>query len=262
MFAKFLSRFRISWYKLVEQSTQTETVELNNEQRANSDLEFWMGTEPDGAPRRVYRAIMQDLEEHRMVPGQRLIETDLAVRFGVGRNAVREAMQRLAVRGVVDLSRHRSASIRQFDTAETLEVLDVAAVMTGLATRAAALNYNPLQHAKMMSLAIKGFPKIGNVPEPGVFSRARRQFYRALLIIGGNRELQRLFPAIGMHIIYSQFQSPRMQDLRIEDYRAIHDAVIAGDGKAAERAGKDHVQHVRDVILSVTAMHASWNRQG
>jgi DNA-binding GntR family transcriptional regulator len=225
---------------------------LNYQQHAKSDLEFWMGNEPDGAPRRVYRAIMQDLEEHRMVPGQRLVETDLAIRFGVGRNAVREAMQRLAARGVVDLSRHRSASIRQLDIVETLEVLDVAAVMTGLATRAAALKYDPLLHAKLLSFAIKGFPKIGSVPEPGVFSRARRQFYRVLLIIGGNRELQRLFPAIGMHIIYSQFQAPRMQDLRIEDYRAIHDAIIARDGKAAERAGRDHVQHVREVILSVT----------
>jgi len=186
-----------------------------------------------------------------MVPGQRLVETDLAARFGVGRNAVREAMQRLAVRGVVDLSRHRSASIRQLDIVETLEVLDVAAVMTGLATRAAALKYDPSKHDKMMCSAIQGFPKIGSVPEPGVFSRARRKFYRALLIIGNNRELQRLYPAIGMHIIYSQYQSPRLQDLRIEDYRAIYESVTAGDADAAERAGRDHVRRVREVILGL-----------
>src|SRR3546814_3335354 len=55
-----------------------------------------------GATQRVYLGILQDLEKHRMVPGQRLVETELALHFGVGRNAVREAMQRLAVRGVVD----------------------------------------------------------------------------------------------------------------------------------------------------------------
>jgi DNA-binding GntR family transcriptional regulator len=225
-----------------------------HEQRpqVGSSFEPPLGGEADAAPRRVYRAIMRDLEEHRMVPGQRLIETDLAARFGVGRNAVREAMQRLAGRGVVDLSRHRSASIRIFDIVETLEVLDVAAVMTGLATRTAALKYDPAQHAEVLASAIKGFPRVASVLEPGVFSRARRQFYRALLIIGCNRELQRLFPAIGMHIIYSQFQSPRMQDLRIADYRSIHDLVIAGNAPAAERAGWDHVERVRDIILSLT----------
>jgi DNA-binding GntR family transcriptional regulator len=225
------------------------------QQHVSSDLEFWLGAKPDGAPHRVYRAIMQDLEEHRMVAGQRLIETDLAVRFGVGRNAVREALQRLAARGIVDLSRHRSASIRQLDIFETLEVLDVAELMTGLAARAAALKYESSQHAKMLTSAIQGFPKIGSIPEPGIFSMARRQFYRALLVIGGNRELQRLFPAIGMHIIYSQFQSPRMQNLRVEDYRAIYDAVIASDPTAAELKGKQHVQRVRQVILSLTKGH-------
>ncbi len=186
-----------------------------------------------------------------MVPGQRLVETELAARFGVGRNAVREAMQRLAVRGVVDLSRYRSASIRQLDSVETLEVLDVAAAMTGLATRTAALKYDPSRHGKIMSSAIQGFPKIGSVLESGMFSRARRQFYRALLIIGSNRELQRVYPAIGMHIIYSQYQSPRMQDLRIKDYMAIYEAVTARDADAAERAGRDHVQRVREVILGL-----------
>jgi hypothetical protein len=43
---------------------------------------------PRGATQSVYRGIMQDLEGHRIVPGQRLVETELASRFGVGRNAV------------------------------------------------------------------------------------------------------------------------------------------------------------------------------
>jgi DNA-binding GntR family transcriptional regulator len=213
-------------------------------------------TEPlfelDGAPHRVYRAIMEDLEEHRMVPGQRLIETELAVRFAVGRNAVREAMQRLAARGVVDLSRHRSASIRKFDSSETLEVLNVASVMVGFTARTAASKFETSQHAKLLTEAMQTFPGIRSNPERGVFSRARRQFYRALLLIGGNRELQRLFPAIGMHIIYSQFQSPQLQELRIADYRAIGNAVMARDADAADRKGREHVDRVRHIILSLS----------
>ena len=69
---------------------------------------------------------MKDLEEGRMVPGQMLAETNIAVRFGVGRNAVREAMQQLGARGVIDLSRHRSPTIRLLDKAETSEILAVA----------------------------------------------------------------------------------------------------------------------------------------
>ena len=80
-----------------------------------------MEVHPAGSVQRVYRGLLADLDHGRMVPGQRLVETDLAERFGVGRNAVREAMQRLAARGVVDLSRHRSPAIRRLDGEETME---------------------------------------------------------------------------------------------------------------------------------------------
>ncbi len=90
--------------------------------------------------------------------------------------------------------------------------------------------------------------EIGPNSEPGHFSRARRQFYRAILSIGGNRELQRLFPALGMHIIYSHFQSPMLQEVRMVDYRDIHDAIVAHDADAAERAARSHVEHVRSLI--------------
>nr|WP_281061280.1 GntR family transcriptional regulator [Sphingobium sp. Sx8-8] len=213
-------------------------------QQADADEEHGAA----GASERVYRGIMQDLEAHRMVPGQRLVETELALRFGVGRNAVREAIQRLAVRGVVDPSRFRSPSIRQLDLAETNEILDVAAAMTGLAARLAAIAYSAARDRAALDAAMAMLAEIGPQTEPGEFSRARRHFYRAILAIGGNRELQRLFPAIGMHIIYSQFQSPRLQQVRMADYRAIYDAIVARDGDAAERAARGHVDHVRSLL--------------
>lgn len=183
-----------------------------------------------------------------MVPGQRLAETDLAARFGVGRNAVREAIQRLAARGVVDLSPHRSPMIRTLDLAETMEVLDVAGAMTALAARAAAANFQESQ-AQLIAGAIDLLEEADGHDESAMFSRARRNFYRALLHIGGNRELQRLFPAIGMHIIYAQNQSRQLRGIRIADYRQIMDAIAAKKISVAEQAGHAHVENVRQTIL-------------
>jgi DNA-binding GntR family transcriptional regulator len=225
-----------------------EEINMSQSHAVVSELDYWPGAEPEGASRRVYLGIMQDLEERRMAPGQRLVETELAARFGVGRNAVREAIQRLAVRGVVDLSRNRSSAIRQLDRAETMEVLDVASTMTALVATAAARRYEEALHAAIIDRAMVELAAINAMSEPHMFSRARRHFYRALLSIGGNRELQRLFPAIGMHIIYSQFQSPRLQDIRLADYRKIHGTVISCDAAAAAVAGQEHVENVRAMI--------------
>ncbi|KKC26603.1 GntR family transcriptional regulator [Sphingomonas sp. SRS2] len=223
--------------------------------KPNIDLKppsHWLGHEPAGAARRIYLGILQDLEGGRMVPGQRLIETDLAARFEVGRNAVREAMQHLVVRGVVDLSPNRSPAVRRLDLAESLEVLDVAAAMTRLAARAAATGFQP-RHAALIDGAIDDLDQAASAGETALFSRARRHFYRTLLLIGANRELQRLFPAIGMIIIHAQYPSNRLQGIRLADYRAIAHAIATRDPDAAERAALAHVENVRAVIQELAA---------
>jgi DNA-binding GntR family transcriptional regulator len=213
-----------------------------------ADMDFSTKT---GAAQRVYRGIMADLEAGLMVPGQRLIETDLAERFAVGRNAVREAMQRLNARGVIDLSRHRSPAVRRLDISETMEVLDVARAMTGLVLRTAAAQCDRVRHDAAFDAAQALLEQAVEADEAGAFSRARRAFYRLLLDIGGNRELQRLFPAIGMHIIYAQYQTRRLRDIRLTDYCAMIAAVRTGDPAAAEAAAHIHVDRVRATLLSL-----------
>lgn len=211
----------------------------------------WMGPEPAGAARRVYLGILQALEAGKTVPGQRLVETDLAQEHSVGRNAVREAMQHLAVRGVVDLSPNRSPAIRRLDLAESLEVLEVAAAMIRLAAGTAARAYSS-DHADMLASALSDLEAADASADAAALNRARRHFYRALLLIGGNRELQRLFPTIGMHIIHAQYPSPKIQAARRVDYRRIAEAVVAGNPVAAEAAAEAHVEHVRDIIRTAT----------
>lgn len=209
-------------------------------------------SEPSGTARRVYMGILQDLERGRMVPGQRLVETELAARFAVGRNAVREAMQHLAVRGVIDLSPNRSPAIRRLDLAETREVLDVASSMTVLTVRTAATRFSA-EHTALLDAAVDELSQAAADAEPGMFNSARRNFYRTLLLIGGNRELQRLFPAISMHIVRAQYSTPRLQGIRLADYRAIAKAIAARDADAAETAARTHVDNVRAVVEQLAA---------
>src|SRR3546814_15542293 len=105
------------------------------------------GTSRDSgsAADRVYLGILEDLEYHRMVPGQRIVETDLAVQFGVGRHAVREALRQLAMRGVLDLGPTRPARIRKFDLHQTLQVPGFAGALQSLAAISHARHYQNSQ---------------------------------------------------------------------------------------------------------------------
>jgi DNA-binding GntR family transcriptional regulator len=207
--------------------------------------------EPLGATDRAALAILDALERHQLLPGQHLIETELAMRLGVGRNAVREAIQRLAAKGIVDLSRFRSPTIRKLDMTETMEVLEVAEEMFALLARIAARNLRGSAFATRLRRVLEGLAEDKLRHDRSGFSAMRREFYRTLLEIGRNRELQRHFATIQMQIIYVQFEAPELHDVRVADYCAIGEAVLAQDVRKAEARARRHVRRVRKIICTL-----------
>jgi DNA-binding GntR family transcriptional regulator len=203
----------------------------------------------------VFAGILGGIEARTFVPAQRLVETDLADRFGVGRNSVREALQRLAACGIVELSRHRGAAIRRLSPQETDDVLDVAERMTGLLARTACRGSAEPRHRETLSRVLRELARCGG--DPAAFSAARRSFYRTLLEMGDNKELRRLFPTVQMPTVHAQFRLPQLQELRLADYGRIARAVLDGDADDAERAGVDHVRHVRLALIAERAAQAA-----
>lgn len=202
----------------------------------------------------VFFGIVNGLEAQTIVPAQRLVEADLAMQFGVGRNSVREALQRLAAEGIVDLHRHKGAVVRSLSLQDTLGVLDVAERMTGLLARAAACNAVNAPQRGALAASLNELAAAEEAQDASAFATARRRFYRTLLDMGGNRELWRLFPTIQMPIVHAQHPLPTLLRLRLTDYRKIGIAVLAGQEAAADDAGTDHVRHVREEILRRTQL--------
>lgn len=203
----------------------------------------------EGAARRVSRGIMKALELGRLVPGQRLVETALAAEYRVGRNAVREAVQWLAAHGVIGITRHRSAELRRLDAAETLDVLEVAEPVIGLLVKAAARNFAEAAHGRELAAALAAVEQAaGQEKADSNFARARRHFYGTLLEIGGNRELRRLFPAVGLHIFFAQYPGLACGRLCLDDFRAMAAAVRNGDTEHAQAIGRAHIGRMRRAL--------------
>lgn len=197
----------------------------------------------------VFLGIMNGLALRRFVPGQRLVEADLAVQFSVARNTVREALHRLAAEGIIEIVRHKGAVIRSLSKRETMDVLDVAERMMGLLARTAARSISDGQSGKEIKSALEQLIVADRAKDPNAFSMARRSYYRAMLEISGSRELRRLFPSIHMPIVYAQHRLGDLQKLRLHDYQLIGKAVLKGDEEGADASGVAHVRNVREEIM-------------
>lgn len=212
---------------------------------------------PKSASDVVFQGILRELEAHTLVPGQRLVEADLATHFGVGRNSVREALQRLAGEGVIELSRHKGAAIRSLSLQDTLDVLDVAERMLALLARTAVRGRHAPSAADSLTQTLEQLSAADQAQDGVAFARARRRFYRILLDMGGNQELKRLFPTILMPVVHAQHRVPSLRQMRLADYQAIAQAVLNGDPDQAERAAATHVHNVRATIQSAYAPESS-----
>ena len=88
----------------------------------------------------VYRKIKEMMLNYEIVPGQRLIFSDLAKRMGVSRTPVNNALSILANEGFLDLIPHQGYTVHQItkDEAESLyeirEIIELGAL--GRAVRA------------------------------------------------------------------------------------------------------------------------------
>jgi DNA-binding GntR family transcriptional regulator len=194
------------------------------------------------SPDVVFQEVLNGLYDGRYVPGQKLIESDLTRRFKVSRGSVREALKRLGSEGVVKLSLHRGAYIRTLSRSEARDVLLLMEVMIGLAARLAANNIGRPGAADRIRQSYERLTSVDVARNFVEFSRARQSFYDTVVDVGGNRELAKLLPS--MHLLRIQYRAYRSTNdtIRVEHYRQITEAILAGDAPLAEQFGRRLLQ--------------------
>jgi len=204
---------------------------------------------------KVFRGIVRGLYDGRYVPGQRLVEADLTRDFKVSRSSVREALNRLRAEGIVTLNLHRGAQIRSLTREEAFEIMDLLEVLVGLAARLAARRIDQPGHRVLLESCLTTLSDHMRRSEFFEFVRARNDFYRTLLRIAGSGELKRLLTSVHVNLIRIQSRALEVQygreKMRMEDYRVIAAAVLAGDARRAETAARRHVNNVRKLLGSL-----------
>lgn len=187
---------------------------------------------PSG-PEALVRDVIQGLAEGRFVPGQRLAEPDLMARYGLGRSTVREGLGRLAASGIVEHLPHRGAQIRLLSRNAACDVLRVTELLLGLAARQAAEAVAAGHDPRAFLEAATAYQNSGD-------ARDRARYYKALSVLGGNAELDRLLPMLQVHLIRAQLR--QVSALENAPRPEIVEAIRRGAPSQAEAAARGHIQ--------------------
>ena len=191
-------------------------------------------------------------------------ERELMARFGVGRPAIREAMQALAAMGLVAISHGERAKVleltaqsifRQMDgsakimlakSADSLEHLKNARIFfeRGMA-REAAVRASPDGIARLRQLLVLQRQALGN---SDAFIAADMQFHTAVAALSGNP----IYAAVSEAMLgwLKEYHTELLiwsgkETFTLSEHKEIINCIEARDGDAAERAMIKHLERSR-----------------
>ncbi len=198
----------------------------------------------------AYQLILDAIDTGIYRPGDRLVESELAERFGVSRTPIREALQRLETQSM--LSRDgRSLIVASLDHNQLAELYVVRTELEGLAARLAARHAAP-EEVRVLRAMVENDRKIVNDPE--TLSRANRRFHKQIHLASHNRYLVQQLDLVhrSMALLATTSLAVEGRGLAaLAEHDKIVAAIEAGDSDAAYRALKDHISHAFETRLKL-----------
>ncbi|MBE1879043.1 GntR family transcriptional regulator [Myceligenerans pegani] len=184
--------------------------------------------------------------EGELVPGQRLIESELVERFGASRAAVRDAFGRLEGEGLVERVQNRGARVRVIPFDEAIEITEVRRALESLCAGKAAERVTDDEIAELRGIAaqMKDAAGSGDVGEYGLLNR---RLHACIHEISGQGTARALIARLRGQIVRHQYRlamKPGRPAKSVEEHIAIVDAICARDRVAAEAAMAAHIDSV------------------
>jgi DNA-binding GntR family transcriptional regulator len=191
----------------------------------------------------VHGAILDEIAGGQLVPGERIIQEQIAQALGVSRQPVQQALLLLRNQGVLQDAPGRGLIVAPLDCDHVRHMYDMRAVIEGLACRCAAAT-NAARAARLGPALIDAGRKAvasGSVPK---MIAADIRFHEFIYTLSGNPLIA---PAMATHLTYTQrvMGEVLMRDEHPRDIWAQHveilDAIASGDPDAAEALARRHI---------------------
>jgi DNA-binding GntR family transcriptional regulator len=201
----------------------------------------------------VYLAIRDAIRERALVPGERLVERDLAERFGVSRTPVREALRLLEANGLASTSPGAGLVVRSLSPSEISDLYFAWEEMEAIAARRAATVASDYEIAMLKSIQQKWDPEADHK----TLSDLNKQFHLALRSAASNVFLLRALSSV--HDVVSllgisTYSVPNRAAEIGREHEAIISAIAERDPERAELAARTHIRRNAATRMEMLAL--------
>ena len=232
-------------YKILQGTTPMKKITIELDQSTFSD--------------RVYHAILELLVEHRIKPGEKLSEEELASLLQVSRTPIREALQRLASDGLVEFFPRRGAFAKEITLQDITELYEIRKCLEVYAAKRAIGNI-PEKLERRINLMIESC----HLAEGGDFIETElqldREIHKAINTYCENTRLKEMLVKLDHLAKFMRILHFNREELARENFAEHEDiwgAMIARDEKRMVKLLEKHLTNRQRCLLDhFHMMHA------
>lgn len=218
---------------------------------ADSEAAGSSGGEVQTSSHRLSAMIREAILRAEFLPGQRVKIAELSRRFDMSPMPVREALLHLEGEGLVEISAHRGAIIRDVDSKFVYNMYEIRRVLESLLISEAMTRFRADDIARLKA-ARDAYEKV-SLDDPGELLRLNSRFHAVINSVADNEEATRILGR-GWDLIHALrvrfgFGAERFKQIT-EEHRALVEAIAEGDRDGATQVSDQHCRSARDDLLA------------
>lgn len=206
----------------------------------------------------VYEKIRMAIISGEFLPGQHLVERDLALKLEVSRTPIREALRKLELENLVTTTAFKGVMVTDYSTIEVKEYFEIRAVLEGLAARLAAER----REEENLTVLTNCLERTVEAQQGGNLEDLiywNDQFHIAISKTTGSKKLHEMISSLRQQINILRMTSLIGRPIpNYEEHEKIFWAIKRGYADVAEALMKHHVNMSRQSIVKQKEKDEGW----
>lgn len=182
------------------------------------------------------------------LPGDRLVEAEIARDLGISRVPVREALRLLESQGIVVSTPYKGMRLMQVSNSGVAELMRVRLALETLAVQESLSRPGGEEHFAPLREAAEAFAQAVRGEDPAAIVAANEQFHAELCRASGNATLLALWQSLSrqLAVIWGLAQQHRDASEAVREHAALVEALERGEEKRAIAALVAHINWHRN----------------
>lgn len=205
---------------------------------------------------KVYKTLKEMILRKQIVPGQKLLQEELAMQLGVSRTPLLSALSKLEKEMLIEAMPRRGYFVRQLTIHQLLDIYDLRIRLEPLGVSEAAKKCQCSDIEELVSQT-EAMYRISPDNFEDAFNVYDYNFHTSLMQMSGNEFLEKMISSFNIITLGNLTGMYRDPHVSLNEHKIILEAVLKQDSFMAEKAMYDHIDVARKRIKQV--IREQWN---